>query len=72
MCDDNTINNLSEIATFGYQGEIWKPPLIIVSHMHTTIKHDVLSSCRDHDTALSNFQTSSYNEKKEIDTNTHI
>ena len=64
MCDDDTINHLSKVATFRYQREIWKSSLIIIPHMHTTIKHDVLSSYCDDNTAFSYFKSSSYDENK--------
>mgnify|MGYP000143751260 CR=1 FL=1 len=69
MCDDDTINNLSKVAAFRYQREIRKLSLIIISHMHTTIKHDVLSSYCDDNTAFSYFKSSSYDEKLKIKKN---
>ena len=47
--DDDTIDGMGEIASLGDEGEIRIATLILITHVHPTIKHDVLSShCHNH------------------------
>ena len=54
VCDDDTVNGMSEIAGLGDEGEIRVPTLILVAHVHSTIEHDILPPYRHNHTAFPN------------------
>lgn len=57
MRNDDTVDNLGEIGT--EEGEIGESSLIIVSHVHPTVKHDIPSTHPHHHTTTTHILTRS-------------
>jgi len=54
VANDEAVNELGEPALFGDVVEVRKPPLVIVTHVHPAIEHDVLAPNGHQDTAPPN------------------
>lgn len=58
MCDHETINDTVKVSHLGKIGKVGKASLVTITHVHTTIKHDVFASKRDYNATPSNILTS--------------
>ena len=54
MCDNETINVRRVRSCFSQIREVWEFPVVLVTHVHATIQHNVLATQSNHNATAAN------------------